>query len=390
MLFDVLVNLNFFKLIFQLPEIIDMVLDLFMHRCLVPGAQTQDVDIMANTAVALAAANNSVVAEKVVSRLCRTLQKTSTNPTASLGQHMTWNDITIMSRYLLMLSFNNRLDVGENLPYLFHAITMLMCAGPMSMRCSIHGLTVNLIHSLCTCSSPQLSEETKRKLRIALDEFSVPKFYAVFGISKVKSAALTAFRSSTRFAPDKFLGTERVVEPISPDPEPLTLPALEVLTDALLEILESCMNDMPNSQWLNTWSRLARNFAFCYNPSLQPRALIVFGCISKSVSDRDVKLILRILIKALDQYTDPMLIHSLVVCLTRIQPLLQADSPIPKALFWVAVSVLQLDDQYLYSAGLALLEQNLHTLTSQGVFDQNVSSDLEFGLFSYNSILYLI
>jgi neurofibromin 1 len=30
---------------------------------------------------------------------------------------------------------------------------------------------------------------------LSLDEFALPKFYQMFGISKVKSAAVTAFRS---------------------------------------------------------------------------------------------------------------------------------------------------------------------------------------------------
>jgi hypothetical protein len=34
------------------------------------------------------------------------------------------------------------------------------------------------------------------------------------------------------------------------------------------------------------------------------------------------------------------------------------DSPIHKFLFWMAISVLQLDELSLYAAGLALLEQN--------------------------------
>lgn len=43
-----------------------------------------------------------------------------------------------------------------------------------------------------------------------------------------------------------------------------------------------------------------------------------------------------------------------------------------KALFWVAVAVLQLDEVNLYSAGTALLEQNLHTLDSLRVFNDKV------------------
>lgn len=133
------------------------------------------------------------------------------------------------------------------------------------------------------------------------------------------------------------------------------------------------MRDIPDCDWLSTWTSLARSFAFCYNPALQPRALIVYGCISKSVTDQDVKQILRILVKALESFNDIILIEALVMCLTRIQPLLRPESPIHRALFWVAISVLQLDDITLYAAGLALLEQNLHTLNSQGAFDKTVS-----------------
>jgi len=134
--------------------------------------------------------------------------------------------------------------------------------------------------------------------------------------------------------------------------------------------MEACMRDVPDCEWLNTWTSLARSFAFCYNPALQPRALIVYGCISKSVTDHEVKQLLRILVKALESFNDLILIEALVMCLTRIQPLLRPESPIHRALFWVAISVLQLDEITLYGAGLALLEQNLHTLKSQGCFDK--------------------
>lgn len=43
---------------------------------------------------------------------------------------------------------------------------------------------------------------------------------------------------------------------------------------------------------------LDSRFAFQYNPSLQPRALVVFGCISKRVSHGQIKQIIRILSKA--------------------------------------------------------------------------------------------
>lgn len=344
---------NIYRLacILQIPELIDMVLDNFIQKSVVSGLGSQQVEIMADTAVALASANVQLVAKKVIGRLCRVIDKTCTNPTQFLEQHMMWDDIAILARYLLMLSFNNCLDVARHLPYLFHTVTFLVCSGSLSMRASTHGLVINIIHSLCTCSKPSFSgicnrigllvhfvaqtnvlfhfifflytEETQRVLRLALDEFSLPKFYLLFGISKVKSAAVTAFRSSCRHPNERWLGNERVSQTLPPDRERLALPSLEVITDALLEIMETCMRDVPDCDWLQTWTSLARSFAFCHNPALQPRALIVYGCISKSATDQDVKEILRILVKALESFNDIVLIEALVMCLTRIQPLLR-------------------------------------------------------------------
>ena len=65
------------------------------------------------------------------------------------------------------------------------------------------------------------------------------------------------------------------------DRETLPLSSLETVTDALLEIMEACMRDIPDCDWLDVWKDLAKSFAFRYNPALQPRALIVFGCISE-------------------------------------------------------------------------------------------------------------
>ncbi|XP_008206010.1 neurofibromin isoform X2 [Nasonia vitripennis] len=352
----------------RLPDLIDTVLDNFIQRSVRYGFGSPMVEIMADTAVALASGNVQLVAKKVISRLCRVVDKTCTSPTPLLEQHAMWDDIAILARYLLMLSFNNCLDVGKHLPYLFHTVTFLVCSGSLSMRASTHGLVINIIHSLCTCSSPSFSEDTYRVLRMSLDEFSLPKFYLLFGISKVKSAAVTAFRSSYRHSNEKWFGNERSIV-ASQDRERLSLTSLEVITDALLEIMEACMRDIPKCDWLRTWTSLAKSFAFCFNPALQPRALIVFGCISKSITDQDIKQLLRILVKALESFNDITLLESIVMCLTRLQPLLRPESPIHRYLFWVATSVLQLDEASLYASGLALLEQNLHTLDSQGTFD---------------------
>ncbi|CAD5126032.1 DgyrCDS14209 [Dimorphilus gyrociliatus] len=346
----------------QVSDLLDMVLDSFIKRSVTGGLGSIQAEIMADTAVALASANVQLVSRKVIGRLCRLIDRTCMSPTPTLEQHLMWEDIAILARYLLMLSFNNSLDVASHLPFLFHIVVLLVSTGPLSLRASTHGLVINIIHSLCTCSQlSTIGEDTMRMLKLSLTEFSLPKFYQLFGISKVKSAAVSAFRSSYRTGDRSFA--------CNPDQDRMSLQSLEVIVDALLEIMEAVMRDVPKCDWLQQWTDLAKRFAFQYNPALQPRAIIVYGCISKIVNDSEMKQLLRILVKALESYTDLQLIESIVMCLTRLQPLLRSDSPIHKHLFWVSISVLQLDEQSLYAAGLALLEQNLHTNDSSGLFD---------------------
>ncbi|KAK3767382.1 hypothetical protein RRG08_049749 [Elysia crispata] len=347
----------------QIGDLLDMVLDSFIKRSVTGGLGSVQAEIMADTAVALTSANVVLVSRKVIGRLCKLIDKTCTSPTFTLEQHLMWDDIAILARYLLMLSFNNSLDVASHLPFLFHIVTLLVSTGPLSLRASTHGLVINIIHSLCTCSQLHFSESTLQVLKLSLAEFSLPKFYQLFGISTVKSAAVSAFRTS-------YMSGDRSFTMSPPENEKMPLSSLEAIADALLEIMEACMKDIPNCEWLQIWTKLAKSFAFQFNPALQPRAIIVFGCISKSVTDSEVKQLLKIMMKALESYMDLTLIEAVVMCLTRLQPMLKPESPIHKFLFWVAISVLQLDEVSLYAAGLGLLEQNLHTLDNTGIFEQ--------------------
>lgn len=55
----------------HVPELIDMVLDNFIHKSVTAGLGSSMVEIMADTAVALASANVQLVAKKVIGRLCK-------------------------------------------------------------------------------------------------------------------------------------------------------------------------------------------------------------------------------------------------------------------------------------------------------------------------------
>ncbi|VDI01747.1 neurofibromin 1 [Mytilus galloprovincialis] len=235
----------------QVADLLDMVLDSFIKRSVTGGLGSIQAEIMADTAVALTSANVQLVSRKVIGRLCRLIDKTCTSPTPTLEQHLMWDDIAILARYLLMLSFNNSLDVASHLPFLFHIVTLLVCTGPLSLRASTHGLVINIIHSLCTCSQLNFKEATLKVLKMSLAEFSLPKFYQLFGISKVKSAAVSAFRTSFRPGDRSFTMS-------APEHEKLSLSSLETIVDALLEIMEASVKDIPNCDWLQQWTDLSK------------------------------------------------------------------------------------------------------------------------------------
>ena len=46
------------------------------------------------------------------------------------------------------------------------------------------------------------------------------------------------------------------------DQERMSLGSLEMVTDALLEIMEASMRDIPNCHWLKQWTELSKRFAF--------------------------------------------------------------------------------------------------------------------------------
>ena len=60
---------------------------------------------------------------------------------------------------------------------------------------------------------------------------------------------------------------------------------------------QGCLRELKDCQWRQHWTELARGFAFQYNPALQPRAIIVYGCISKVITDSEIKQLLKILVR---------------------------------------------------------------------------------------------
>ncbi|KFD70579.1 hypothetical protein M514_02099 [Trichuris suis] len=356
----------------QVSELLDLILDRFIRQSIAGGLGSVQAEVLADTAVTLAAANTELVSDILIRRLMHLLEKSCLNPQTCLEEHILWDDIALLARYLLFLSFNNCLDVITHLPVLFHFVIVLVNTGPLALRASVHGLVVNIIHSLCTCPS-SFTEGTKTNLRLALTEFFLPKFYRLFGVSNltVKTVAATAFRISPRMSLPVHASSEYYASGIPvPRQDRLTLANLEVITDSLIELIETCNQDIKNRDMIQEWAKLAHHFSLRFNPALQGRALIVYSCLSKTTEEVTVKQLLNLLLQFVKRRDDSNLLSAVLMALRRLTPsLLSEHCNMFPSLFWISIIILQFEDPMLYEHGLALLEQVIMTLTSSNVFE---------------------
>ncbi len=76
----------------------------------------------------------------------------TTNGTKSirLEEHPAWTQIVVLLRLLLTLSFENLLYVAQYLPELLHIVLLLFSSGISLVRATVHGLLINIVHSLYT------------------------------------------------------------------------------------------------------------------------------------------------------------------------------------------------------------------------------------------------
>jgi hypothetical protein len=58
-----------------------------------------------------------------------------------------WTKVILYLRFLLMLSFQNRLNVIENFPLILYFIIICIGRGSIYFRSTLHGLSINLLHS---------------------------------------------------------------------------------------------------------------------------------------------------------------------------------------------------------------------------------------------------
>lgn len=333
----------------RVDDLVVLVMDEFLKVALDAGPGSSPATILSDAAVTLAAANVGPVSRTVVGRLLLLLERTGQeHPVQQLEQHPLFRDIQVLSRFLLMLSFNNRLDVKLQLPDVLHIVTMLLACGPPMLRASMLSVTINVVQSLGT--TMELSDDGLHLLRLRLAEMLQPKFRHQFGVSSTKSQSV--FGDATSVPSGQMLDS-------------VNLSSLEAIVDTMLEILLACAP--PTSAWHERWVEVATSTAFARNPALQPRAFVSLGVMTHELPAELLPRILATLQQALESW-DIVLIDSIAMCLTRVLHAFLKGGSYHVALFWVAMAILEVGEEEVFSSALAVLETTLRTLDQHDAF----------------------
>eukprot|EP00051_Salpingoeca_urceolata_P003452 m.57787 g.57787 ORF g.57787 m.57787 type:complete len:2607 (+) comp12795_c0_seq1:372-8192(+) len=337
----------------RVDDLVERAVDHFLHVAMDSGPGSTAAIIMADAMVTLAAANVRIVARRVLDTIHGVLARTSENPKSLLDEHPLWPELQVLIRFVLMLSFNNRLDLEVNLPDVLHIVTQTLACGAALTRASLHATVINVFQALCTTLS--LDAETLRFVRLRLSAMMDPKFALQFGISFKSGQSNPVFSAML----DRDVEGHTVADQFH-------IEWLQSVVSTAWEIVQSCSS--AGVKWGERWVGLAQSTAFVSNTALQPRAFVTLGIITQELPEGLLINVLDALAVALDRL-DVVLAEAILVCLTRLIRVVPKGSIFHPAIFWVAFSVLQMGDSSVFPAALEVLEMSLRTLDSHGVFD---------------------
>lgn len=132
--------------------------------------------------------------------------------------------------------------------------------------------------------------------------------------------------------------------------------------------------------WRARWMSLVTSMTFRFNPALQPRAFVILGCLAQDEIDDDLLFQILIVLRnelARFKESDPSLIISIMMCLTNIIENLSANSRYLKPMFWLAIAMIQMNHDIIFSYAVKLLHAVLRTLDAHKCFsNQSVESAL--------------
>jgi neurofibromin 1 len=310
------------------------------------GIDHKRTDVLGSIVISL---KTVTVRGKIISRLRKALNRTSLRPTRYLPDNAVWDEICLLLRLCLSMSFDSGVQSQLYLPELFHIVTMLSNTGSPDVRSTIHQLLVNTIHALCT--------------NFPLEEVKIARISTILG--SLSTSRNEPHHTSIGIARD------RIFVPAAQDNVGSALLSTEALAILLSEVstIAAPSTDLSNV-WRSRWMSLVASTAFQSNPAIQPRAFTVMGCLAREDVDDDllyqVLVALRNSISRFVGDNDNEMLVAIVTSLTKMMEKLPTASRYGLQLFWLAMSLVRLVPLNLFNCAASFLEAVLININTSG------------------------
>lgn len=131
--------------------------------------------------------------------------------------------------------------------------------------------------------------------------------------------------------------------------------------------------------WRARWMSLVASTAFQFNPAIQPRAFVVLGCLGREEVDDDLLYQILVALRgalAIFNESDPNLVLSIMMCLKNIVESLPSESRYLLPLFWVAVSLVQINNGPTFCMSVELLLAVVRALDTDEFFTGDTMTDV--------------
>ncbi|KAI0485819.1 GTPase [Xylaria cf. heliscus] len=318
--------------------LLDIFLEEIVKAALAVGPDDDLTQALTSTVIAI---GTITLRGKVISRLRKALNRSVLRPTRHLPENAVWDEICILLQFCLALSFDCGVQSQLYMPEIFHIVTMLANIGPADVRASVQRLLINSLHAACT--SFKLDGHRLSKLRGILDVISDPKNQYLLQDATPPTAIQDGYQA--------LAATEQ-----------LAILLFDACTIAAPSV------DLANA-WRSRWMSLVASTAFQNNPSIQPRAFTVMGCLAREEIDDDllyqVLVALRHSITRFGEDGSTDMLIAVVTSLSKMIVKLTSASRYGLQLFWLAMSLIRLmPNARLFSCATQLLEA---VLTNIGV-----------------------
>ncbi|KAG6057818.1 hypothetical protein E4U32_004924 [Claviceps aff. humidiphila group G2b] len=334
----------------QDEPLLDIFVDELIKIALGYSTQPDTLEVLSSVMTGL---GTITLRARIICRLRKALNRSSLRPTRQLPDNMVWEEVQVLLRFCLALSFDNRVQAQMFLPEVFHLITMLANWKGGEVGSLVYKLLINSVHAICASFS--------------LDDLRALRLRSIMDI----------FANSRReiFAPPPSLASEGASASTIQESN-LALITTEKLMDILYEVcsIAAPSVDVANA-WRARWMSLVASTAFQNNPAIQPRAFTVLGYLAKEEVDDDllyqVLVALRNSVRQCGEDRNSEMLLSIITSLTSLMPKLPSASRYGFQLFWLAIYLLRLVPANLFDFTAQFLDAVLKHIGSIG----NVKGD---------------